>query len=232
MKFLSVGKRFISASRHLRVDINAELKCQELLTTLQPLEHLFDHHNKQEQEQLSEDKLKTIAFLNKYSKERKLSLMEQIFTFPKEYEDLYLENDLNLYKLRASSGLVIDKIPYEDTATGELKWKIVRDDEKSEGWETIAHLMFIPAFVFLSAAIFFRDDMDVTEWARRELLFRIKQEAEVENNSEILNEFNNAGGDPRSVSFDLAKFNSNDEKVIERILSGEYDKLAKLQQRK
>lgn len=210
------------------MDINAELKCRELLATLQPLEHLFDPHHQQP----SDDKLKTIAFLNKYSQERKLSLVEQIFTFPKEHEDLYLENDSNLYKLKASSGLIIDKIPYEDTATGEIKWKVVRDDEKSEGWEPIAHLMFIPAFVFLAAAIFFRDDMDVTEWARRELLFRIKQEAESEGNSDVLGEFQAAGGDPRKPSFDLAKFDANDEKVIERIMSGEYDKLAKLQQRK
>lgn len=218
---------FSAARRALAVDIAAETKCRDLLASLGPLEDLFHHAD-----QLPESKLKTIAYLNSYSQQRKLSLWEQLVSFPKEHEDLYLENDANLYKLRASSGLIIDKIPYEDTATGEVKWQVVRDDARTEGWETIAHVMFVPAFVFLAAAVFFRDDMDVTEWAKRELLFRVKSEAEQEGNQAVLDEFALAGGDPRKPQFDLAKFDANDEKVIERILSGEYDKLAKLQSRK
>lgn len=210
-----------------KFDIDAEIKCRELLDKLPTLEYLFQNEDGSKRTP-SEAELKTIAYLNTYSKERKLSLFEQLFTFPKKYEDLYLENDADLYKLRASSGLIIDKIPYEDTATGEIKWKIVRDGEEKEGWENIAHILFVPAFCFLVVSIFFRNDMDVTEWAKRELLYRVKVKAEEENDTAVLDTFNKYGEDPTSYKFDLASFNKNDDVIVERILSGEYDKLAKL----
>lgn len=210
-----------------KVDIDAEIKCRELLDKLPSLEYLFQNEDGSKRTP-SEDELKTIAYLNTYSKERKLSLVEQLFTFPKKYEDIYLENDEDLYRLKASSGLIIDKIPYEDTATGEIKWKIVRDGEEKEGWETIAHILFVPAFVFLAVTIFWREDMDVTEWAKRELLYRVKAKAEQDNDTEVLDTFKKFGDDPTSFKFDLAAFDKNDDVIVERILSGEYDKLAKL----
>lgn len=219
--------RAFSQSSAARVDIQAELKCRELLDKLPTLEYLF-HNEDGSKRTPSESELKTIAFLNSYSKERKLSLVEQLFTFPKKYEDLYLENDQDLYKLKASSGLIIDKIPYEDTATGEIKWKIVRDGEEKEGWENIAHILFVPAFCFLAVTVFWREDMDVTEWAKRELLYRVKAKAELENDTPVLDTFKKFGEDPTSYKFDLAGFDKNDDVIVERILSGEYDKLAKL----
>ena len=219
--------RAFHSSRIAKVDIDAEIKCRELLDKLPSLEHLFQNEDGTKRTP-SETELKTIAYLNTYSKERRLSLMEQLFTFPKKYEDLYLENDEDLYKLKASSGLIIDKIPYEDTATGEIKWKIVRDGEEKEGWENIAHVLFVPAFAFLVVAIFFRDDMDVTEWAKRELLYRVKTRAEEENATAVLDSFKKHGDDPTSYKFDLAAFSKDDDVIVERILSGEYDKMAKL----
>lgn len=210
-----------------KFNIEAEIKCRELLDKLPTLEYLFQNEDGSKRTP-SEGELKTIAYLNTYSKERKLSLFEQLFTFPKKHEDLYLENDSDLYKLRASSGLIIDKIPYEDTATGEIKWKIVRDGEEKEGWENIAHILFVPAFCFLVVSIFFRNDMDVTEWAKRELLYRVKAKAQEENDTEVLDTFKKYGEDPTSYKFDLASFDKNDDVIVERILSGEYDKLAKL----
>lgn len=219
--------RTFHSSMSAKVDINAEIKCRELLDKLPTFEYLFQNEDGSKRTP-SDAELKTIAYLNTYSKERKLSLFEQLFTFPKKYEDLYLENDKDLYKLKASSGLVIDKIPYEDTATGDIKWKIVRDGEEKEGWENIAHILFVPAFVFLAVTVFFRDDMDVTEWAKRELLYRVKAKAQEENDTEVLDTFKKFGDDPTSYKFDLAGFNKNDDVIVERILSGEYDKLAKL----
>lgn len=223
----NLSARAFHCSAPAKVDIDAELKCRELLDRLPTLEYLFQNEDGSKRTP-SESELKTIAYLNTYSKERKLSLVEQFFTFPKKYEDLYLDNDQDLYKLRASSGLIIDKIPYEDTATGEIKWKIVRDGEEKEGWENIAHILFVPAFCFLAVSVFWRDDMDITEWAKRELLYRVKAKAEAENDTEVLDSFNKHGGDPTSYNFDLASFDKNDDVIVERILSGEYDKLAKL----
>ncbi|GMM30425.1 hypothetical protein DAMA08_031700 [Martiniozyma asiatica (nom. inval.)] len=220
-------QRAFSSSRALRVDIAAEQKCRELLDKLPKIEYLFQNEDGTHRTP-SEQELKSIAFLNSYSAQRKLSIFEQLFTFPKQHEDLYLQNDSDLYKLKASSGLIIDKIPYEDTATGEIKWKVVRDGEEKEGWESIAHLMFIPAFCFLSAAIFFRDDMDVTEWAKRELLYRVKAKAESEGDQQVLDSFAKHGGDPTSYKFDMAAFSKDDDVIVERILSGDYDKMAKL----
>lgn len=219
--------RTFHSSLPTKVDIDAEIKCRELLDKLPTLEFLFQNEDGSKRTP-SESELKTIAYLNTYSKDRKLSLVEQLFTFPKKYEDLYLENDADLYKLKASSGLIIDKIPYEDTATGEIKWKIVRDGEEKEGWENIAHILFVPAFCFLAVTVFWRDDMDVTEWAKRELLYRVKAKAQDENDTEVLDTFKKFGDDPTSYKFDLAGFDKNDDVIVERILSGEYDKLAKL----
>ena len=220
-------KRSFHQSTINKYNIDAEIKCRELLNKLPSLEYLFQNEDGSKRTP-SEEELKTIAYLNTYSNERKLSLIEQLFTFPKKYEDLYLENDSDLYKLKASSGLIIDKIPYEDTATGEIKWKIVRDGEEKEGWENIAHILFVPAFCFLAVTIFWRDDMDVTEWAKRELLYRVKAKAEEENDTAVLETFQKYGNDPTSYKFDLASFDKNDDVIVERILSGEYDKLAKL----
>jgi hypothetical protein len=43
-----------------------------------------------------------------------------------------------------------------------------------------------------------------------------------------LDTFNKFGDDPTRYKFDLAAFDKNDDVIVERILSGEYDKLAKL----
>lgn len=219
--------RAFHISAPAKVDVDAEVKCRELLDKLPTFEFLFQNEDGSKRTP-SDTELKTIAYLNTYSKERKLSLFEQLFTFPKRYEDLYLKNDADLYKLKASSGLIIDKIPYEDTATGEIKWKVVRDGEEKEGWENLAHILFVPAFVFLAVSVFFRDDMDITEWAKRELLYRVKAKAQDENDTAVLDTFKKYGDDPTSYKFDLAGFDKNDDVIVERILSGEYDKLAKL----
>ncbi|GAV26727.1 hypothetical protein PMKS-000182 [Pichia membranifaciens] len=219
--------RAFHVSAPAKANVEAEVKCRELLDKLPTLEFLFQNEDGSKRTP-SDAELKTIAYLNTYSKERKLSLFEQLFTFPKKYEDLYLKNDSDLYKLKASSGLIIDKIPYEDTATGEIKWKVVRDGEEKEGWENLAHILFVPAFVFLAVTVFFRDDMDVTEWAKRELLYRVKAKAQDENDTAVLDTFEKYGSDPTSYKFDLAGFDKNDDVIVERILSGEYDKLAKL----
>lgn len=209
-----------------KVDVAAEQKCRELLNKLPNFEYIFQNEDGSSRTP-SEEELKTIAFLNSYSEERKLSPLE-VFTYPNQYKDLYLSNDEDLGKLQASSGLIIDKIPYEDTATGEIKWKVVRDDQVKEGWENIAHLLFIPAFCFLVVALFWRDDMDVTEWAKRELLYRVREKAEAEGDEAALQNFKQYGDKPESYEFDLAGFSKNDDVIVERILSGEYDKMAKL----
>lgn len=209
-----------------KVDIPAEKKCRELLDRLPNFEYIFQNEDGSKRTP-SEEELKNIAYLNSYSEERKLNWLE-VFTYPKLYKDLYLKNDQDLGKLKASSGLIIDKIPYEDTATGQIRWKIVRDNEGKEGWENIAHFLFIPAFCLLVATLFWRDDMDVTEWAKRELLYRVKDKAEKEGDKEALDTFKKFGDKPESYEFDLAGFDKNDDVIVERILSGEYDKMRKL----
>ncbi|GME77838.1 unnamed protein product [Ambrosiozyma monospora] len=177
-------RQFSQSAPAYKFDIEAEKRCRELLDTLPTFEYLFQNEDGSIRSP-SESELKTIAFLNQYSNSRKLSLVETFFSFPKEYENLYLQNDKDLLKLQTSSALIIDKIPFEDTATGEIKWKIVREGEDKEGWENIAHLFFIPAFVFLVVTLAWRDDLDVTEWAKRELLYRVKAKAEQDGDSEF-----------------------------------------------
>lgn len=220
------ARSFHSTPLAAKINIPAEQKCKELLGKLPNLEYIFQNEDGSERTP-SEGELKIIAFLNSYTKTRKLNWIE-LFTYPRQYKDLYLQNDQDLEKLKASSGLIIDKIPYEDTATGEIKWKIVRDNEEKEGWENIAHFLFIPAFCFLVVALCWRDDMNVTEWAKRELLYRVKSKAEKEGDTEALKTFEKFGDKPEGYEFDLAGFDKNDDVIVERILSGEYDKMAKL----
>ncbi len=222
----TLARSFHSTPLTAKINIPAEQKCRELLTQLPKLEYIFQTEDGSKRVP-SEDELKTIAYLNSYTNDRKLTWVE-LFTYPRQYKDLYLQNDQDLERLKASSGLIIDKIPYEDTATGEIKWKIVRDNEEKEGWENIAHFLFIPAFCFLVVALCWRDDMDVTEWAKRELLYRVRSKAEKEGDSEALETFKKFGDKPEQYEFDLAGFDKNDDVIIERILSGEYDKMAKL----
>ncbi|VEU21964.1 DEKNAAC102987 [Brettanomyces naardenensis] len=219
-------RSFHSSQASNKVDVPAEERCRELLSTLPNYEYIFQNEDGSKRTP-SDEELKTIAFLNTYADERKLNWLE-IFTYPRQYKDLYLENDKDLGRLKASSGLIIDKIPYEDTATGEIKWKIVRDNEGTEGWENIAHFLFVPAFCLLAATLFWRDDMDVTEWAKRELLYRVKEKAVEEGDTAVLDAFKKHGDKPEAYEFDLAGFDKNDDVIVERILSGEYDKMAKL----
>ncbi|QPG73239.1 hypothetical protein FOA43_000547 [Brettanomyces nanus] len=219
-------RSFHSSHAACKVDIPAEEKCRELLDKLPDYEYIFQNEDGTKRTP-SEGELKTIAYLNTYSDERVLNWLE-IFTYPRKYKDVYLQNDKDLGKLKASSGLIIDKIPYEDTATGEIKWKIVRDNETKEGWENIAHYLFVPAFCLLAITLFWRDDMDVTEWAKRELLYRVREKASQEGDTEALEAFKKYGDKPESYEFDLAGFDKNDDVIVERILSGEYDKMAKL----
>ncbi|ODV85116.1 hypothetical protein CANARDRAFT_199070 [[Candida] arabinofermentans NRRL YB-2248] len=209
------------------IDIPAEQKCREILDQLPDIDHLFENEDGTKRVP-SEEELKKIAFLNTYAGKRTLSLIELLFKFPKEYEDLYLENDTDLNRLKASSGLIIDKVPYEDTSTGEIKWQVIREGDEKEGWENIVHFTFIPACVLLVVALIWREDMDVTEWAKRELLFRVKEKAVEEGDTEALEAFDKYGGNPEAYDFKLAEFGKNDDVIVERILRGDYDRLARL----
>ncbi|OUM51843.1 hypothetical protein BVG19_g977 [[Candida] boidinii] len=209
----------------LKFELEKETKCRELLDKLPSFEYIFQNADGSKRTP-SDEELKSIAYLNSFAGSRKLGLSEALFSFPKEYEELYLKNDQDLEKLKASSALIIDKIPYEDTATGEIKWQIVREGDEKEGWENIAHTLFVPACVLLLIVLIWRDDMDVTEWAKRELLYRVKQDAEAKGDSAVLEQLNKYG--KPDGQFDFEGFSKDDDIVVERILSGDYDRLSQL----
>ncbi|KAG7798546.1 hypothetical protein KL929_001589 [Ogataea haglerorum] len=226
---LGTGIRGIHSSKPLLTfNLSAEQKCRELLDSFKDYDHVFQNEDGSSRKP-PEEELKRIAYLNSYAGRRNLGIVEA-FRLPKEHQKLYSANDKDLAKLKASSGLIIDKIPYEDTATGEIKWKIVREGDQKEGWENIAHYLFVPGCIALLVAIIWRDDMDVSEWARRELLYRVRSKAEKDNDTAVLDTFEKYGN-PESYEFDYVGFQKDDQIIVERILSGEYDRLAKLRRR-
>ncbi|CDK28527.1 unnamed protein product [Kuraishia capsulata CBS 1993] len=172
----------------------------------------------------SDEELKIIAELNALSGQRDLSLSE---TFSLgQYKNLYNANSKLLETLDISSARIIDKIPYEDTATGETKWLTVREGDDHKGFEGIVSYMLVPTLVLFLIVIAFREDMSVNDWAVRELVLRVKETAQLENDVEVLKELDSFG--KPEEAFAVRRLGDKDSVFIERILSGEYDKLAGL----
>ena len=102
---------------------------------------------------------------------------------PKEQLDLFKDNSQDLKNFQfvtKDSGKIIDKIPYKDENTGELKWRIVRETEKAEGWEFPYFYLVLPIFAYVAyskyTAQMARRANDGPEWAEKELRLRAMED--------------------------------------------------------
>lgn len=177
----------------------------------------------------SDDEFKTIAELQNLYYKRNHSEWNFILPgIPSEQLQLFKDNSQDLTNFQFVSkdaGKIIDKIPYKDETTGELKWKIIRETEKAEGWEFPYFYLVLPIFAYVAYAKYTaqmkKRNQDGPEWAEKELRLRA-MEAYFHGDTEKAKEFlSNSGKSEREIK-------ERDELVIARILAGDYDKLAQL----
>lgn len=180
----------------------------------------------------SDQEFKTIAELQNLYYKRNHSEWNFILPgIPKEQLQLYKDNSQDLKNFQfvtKDAGKIIDKIPYKDETTGELKWKIIRETEKAEGWEFPYFYLVLPIFAYVAyskyTAQMRRRETEGPEWAEKELRLRAMEDyfrGDTEKAKEFLS---NEGKSAREIR-------DRDDLVVARILAGDYDKLAQLKKK-
>lgn len=180
----------------------------------------------------SDSEFKTIADLQNLYYQRNYSEWNFILPrIPKEQLELFKDNTQDLKNFQfvtKDAGKIIDKIPYKDETTGELKWRVVRETEKAEGWEVPYFYIVLPAFIYLLyskyTAQMKKRQSEGPEWAEKELRLRAMEEyfhGDTEKAKEFLS---NEGKSEREVR-------DRDDLVVARILAGDYDKLSELKKK-
>lgn len=114
------------------------------------------------------------------------------------------QNSAKLTEYFLNGRRILDKIPVEDPATGEITWTIVRENQK-EGWENIMYYGYVPGLFIALGFYYFLNKETINDWALEELRLRAQEKF----------------GDKPSGSK-----KEQDDLIVERILSGDYDKLA------
>lgn len=162
-----------------------------------------------------DSELKEVAALSILANEKRLATMD-IIRLNGDQIELYVDNQNDLREYLSNGKKILDKIPVEDPNTGEITWSIIRAEEK-EGWENIIYYGFIPALLIALGFALFLDKEDISEWALEEL--RLRAQEKYDDNRQDFAKDNNISAE------DIKK---RDELIVERILSGEYDRLAGL----
>lgn len=180
----------------------------------------------------SDSEFKTIAELQNLYYQRNYSAWNFILPgISKEQLELFKDNSQDLKNFQLVSkdaGKIIDKIPYKDESTGELKWKVVRETEGAEGWELPYYYICLPVLLYIAYSKYTtqtkRRNQDGPEWAERELRLRAMEDffhGDTEKAKEFLS---NEGKSDREIR-------DRDDLVVARILAGDYDKLAELKKK-
>lgn len=162
-----------------------------------------------------DSELKEVAALSVLGNERRLALIDMLRLSPEQIR-LYTDNQADLREYISNGKRILDKIPVEDPVTGETNWSIIREQEK-EGWEPIIYYGFIPSLLICLYFALFLDKEDISEWALEELRLRAQEKYQ----DERLDLAKDSNISPEDIK-------QRDELIVERILSGEYDRLAGL----
>jgi len=180
----------------------------------------------------SDTEFKTIAELQNLYYQRNHSEWNFILPgIPKDQLDLFKDNSQDLRNFQfvtKDAGKIIDKIPYKDETTGELKWKIIRETEKAEGWEFPYFYLVLPIFAYVAyskyTAQMKRRENDGPDWAEKELRLRAMEDYFHGDTDKAKEFLSNEGKSKREIQ-------DRDDLVVARILSGDYDKLAQLKKK-
>lgn len=162
----------------------------------------------------SDEGLKIAAVLAQMSKTKRLTFLDQL-KLTNEQKDLYNANEYHLDAYYTSGRQILDKIPYVDDVTGEVKWEVIRQHEK-EGWENIIYYGYVPGLLIALAFALFHNSNTIADWAMEELRIR---------SSERYNDTASLGDESKLSPEEIKK---RDALIVERIISGDYDRLSGL----
>jgi hypothetical protein len=160
-----------------------------------------------------DEELKQVAQLaylankNRYTVWDKLKLND-------EQRALLAQNDYYLQEFAHEGKAILDKIPKEDPITGEITWEVVREGQK-EGWEGLTYYGYVPALLLTLVFMLFLDKETPEEWAYEELKLR----AQERYNEDLTSS---------TGKLSEEEIKKRDALMVERILSGDYDRLAGL----
>lgn len=177
----------------------------------------------------SDREFRTIAELQNLYYKRNHSAWNLLLPgIPKEQLDLYRDNtqDLKNFQFVAKdAGKIIDKVPYKDEHTGELKWKVIRETDKAEGWEWPYYYFVLPVFFYVcyskyTANVYEREHYG-PEWAEKELRLRAMEDYFKGDTAQAKAFLSNEGKSDREIR-------DRDDLVVAKILGGDYDKLSQL----
>jgi len=196
-----------------------------LIDSLPPADKLYQNPDGTPREP-TDLELHKLAHLSVLNEKRKLTLWDYLF-LSEGNAKLYSDNYTDILKLlpnsdNGASGNIVDKIPYEDEH-GNVKWRVVREIEE-EGWEKPSRYLLTPALLIMMGIYLFKDDNGINQWAQDELKLRIMEEVEDGNTEAAKEALKDDGKTPEEIK-------QRDELIIERILSGEYDKLSGLKKK-
>lgn len=177
----------------------------------------------------SDEEFKTIAELQNLYYKRNHSEWNFILPgIPKEQLNLFKDNSQDLKNFQfvgKDAGKIVDKIPYKDETTGELKWKIIRETEKAEGWEFPYFYIVLPIFIYIAYSKYTTQMKKRAEqgpdWAEKELRLRAMEDY-FHGDTEKAKQFLSDEGKSKK------EIRDRDDLVVARILAGDYDKLADL----
>ncbi|KAI5949983.1 hypothetical protein KGF57_004493 [Candida theae] len=180
----------------------------------------------------SDEEFKTIGELQNLYYKRNHSEWKYILPgVSRDQLKLFEDNsqDLNHFQfVTKDAGKIIDKIPYKDDQTGSLKWKIIRETPKAEGWEIPYFYIVLPVFAYVLYVKYTSQmkarEVEGPDWAEKELRLRAMEEyfhGDTAKAKEFLSNENKSAKEIRE----------RDDLVISRILAGDYDKLSQLKRK-
>lgn len=177
-----------------------------------------------------DDEFKTLALLQSMYYQRNYLQWNFIIPgrIPREQLLLFVDNSQDLAQLQFVTkdlGVIIDKIPYRDEATGALKWRVVRQTEKQEGWEFPLFYIVLPVFAYVCYSKYTshmkRRAMEGPDWADKELRLRAMEDYFHGDTAKALEFLSNENKSEREVR-------DRDDLVVARILAGDYDRLGQI----
>lgn len=160
----------------------------------------------------SDDQLKNAASLGALADQPRASFIDQ-FKMNSQQRELWRLNSAVLAEYANNGRRILDKIPVEDPKTGEVTWTIIREKQK-EGWENLMYYGYVPGLLIALGFALFLDKQSIGDWAVEELRLRAQER------------FNDTSKPSSDLSAEELK--NRDALMVERIISGDYDRLAGL----